>query len=38
MLFPMLIFIFPAIFAILLGPMIPMFGEFFRTMPGGAGG
>jgi tight adherence protein C len=32
MLFPLLIFIFPAIFAVILGPMIPVLAEFFSTL------
>lgn len=32
MLFPLLIFIFPAIFAVILGPMIPVLSEFFSTL------
>lgn len=32
MLFPLLIFIFPAIFAVILGPMIPVLTEFFSTL------
>jgi tight adherence protein C len=32
MLFPLLLFIFPAIFAVILGPMIPVLAEFFSTL------
>lgn len=32
MLFPLLLFIFPAMFAVILGPLIPVLAEFFSTM------
>jgi tight adherence protein C len=32
MLFPLLLFIFPAMFAVILGPMIPALSEFFATL------
>jgi tight adherence protein C len=32
MLFPLLLFIFPAIFAVILGPLIPVLAEFFSAM------
>ncbi len=32
MLFPLLLFIFPAMFAVILGPMIPVLADFFSTL------
>lgn len=34
MLFPLMLLIFPAMFAVILGPMIPAFDEFFGTLLG----
>ena len=37
MLFPLTILIFPAIFAVILGPSVPILTEFFRTLNSGGG-
>ncbi|NIM95922.1 MAG: type II secretion system F family protein [Anaerolineales bacterium] len=36
MLFPLMLLIFPAMFAVILGPMIPVLGELFTVLRGGA--
>ncbi len=35
MLFPLILLIFPAMFAVILGPMIPVLGSLFRSLQGG---
>jgi len=35
MLFPLILLIFPAMFAVILGPMVPVLGELFRSMGAG---
>lgn len=37
MLFPLLLLIFPAMFAVILGPIIPILGEFFSNLIGSVG-
>jgi len=32
MLFPLMLLIFPAMFAVILGPMVPVLGDLFRSL------